>query len=535
MPTINKPALNALRTDLLDKAAADPSVKVDAKVLDQIVSIVGDRWFKSSASIADTLKGGNLLAEEKLALAKKGLDGKEKADVAALLDDPQFSKLLDPVSTNFLKALIGLESLKPVDAMGPATRVNTVSYLAPDSEVAAVSKMKQLIKGGQLKSYYDAATGAVDNPALKDEALKLFAALPKITVDSIDADKMVAYGLWTTAPRGIEEMQKSARYLPGRQVLVDTTVHANADDESTLLTYQENGTKARTYRAAIAGEEGDNFLVKVDGKDDPIKVAKSEIYKLNQPHAFPGDTVNLSGTIDYNDPFMKAKIAEAAVKMDELVGKLDFTKMATENASGFMTIFNRGQSAQKMVELQRQCVRVAHDVINMVYPDGSAERRPGCTGSGGAGRLAVNGSGVCYDQATVMLGVLNPFREMLGVDVKFISGGVYRHVRGPTDTSFMSQAHGWLELTYRPSMETRICDRTWCQPDQTMDKAYSRWGDRYPSSFYWGVKSADVKPTDVNCSGSVSVETFDRQFGTRGVDGRDHHMSDFQRNNRVDQ
>ncbi|MFH1810410.1 MAG: hypothetical protein ABIJ09_16835 [Pseudomonadota bacterium] len=528
MPVIQKPALRELATSLIARHDADPSTKVDTKVLDQIVSIVGDRFFSSSASIAAKLKDGNLMPEEKLALARKGLDAGEKADVKTLLEDAKFATLLDPVSTNFLKALIGAEPLRAIDTVGGTSRVNAVTFVPPDSEVAAVQKMRQLVTGGQLKSYYDAATGAVDNPALKEEALKLFADLPKITVDTIDADKMVALKLWSTKPRGIEEMQNSARYLPGRQVVVETNINADAFDERGLLSYKADGPKGRTYRATLAGEDGDNFLVKIDGKDDPVSVPKTEIYKLNQPHKFDGDVVRLSGTIDYNDPFMKAKIAEAAIKMDSLVGKLDFTKMATDGSGGMLTVFNRGASAQTMVELQRKCVRVTHDVINMVYPNGSAEKRPGCARGGNAGRLAVNGAGVCYDQATVMLGVLNPFREMLGVDVKFISGGVFRNVRDSNDKSFMGQAHGWLELTYRPSMETRICDRTWQQPDHTMDKAYSRWGDRYPSGFYWGVSSAPVKDSDTNFSGNVSVATFDRQFGTRGVDGRDNHMSNHQ-------
>ena len=42
----------------------------------------------------------------------------------------------------------------------------------------------------------------------------------------------VKAGLWTLAPRGINEMEKTARYLPGRQVLCETNVFAKVPAEN---------------------------------------------------------------------------------------------------------------------------------------------------------------------------------------------------------------------------------------------------------------------------------------------------------------
>jgi hypothetical protein len=169
----------------------------------------------------------------------------------------------------------------------------------------------------------------------------------------------------------------------------------------------------------------------------------------------------------------------------------------------------------------------------MKYPKGSVYNEPGRNSGSDAGRLAVRGIGSCYMQGSVMAGLLAPFRKSLGVDVQFISGGVYRNTKAsdPADKQFSSfnrEAHGWLQLTYRPSMELRICDRTWQQSDHPADRAYSKWGDRYPKTRYRGLATAEVSATDVNMSGNVSVATFDRQFGGRGVDGRDNHMSNNQ-------
>jgi hypothetical protein len=522
MPTIQKPALRELCKELINEHQRDPATKVDSKILDRIVAIVGDGASTTSASVADELRHGNLLPEEKVALARKGLDDSEKADIETLLTDRQMASLLDPVATNFLKALVGLEPLRPMDGISSTSRTTGVSTPVLSPAQKAVATMRQLVESGKLAKYYAAITGETPDPILKDKAMAIFRDLPKLN-SATTAEQMVALGLWTTAPRGLEEKQKSARYLPGRQVLVETTVHSDVFDDRTLLSYKEDGIEARTYRASLAGEDGDDFLVKVDGKRDPIRVPKTEIYRLNQPHVFEGDRLKIANC-DYNDPLTKAKLAEMAIEMDELVGQLDFTKMRTDAATGHASVWGRGSRARDMHEIQRACVRVVHDSIDMRYT-GHNDRQPGRSSGGGAGRQAIKGRGVCFEQSSVMCALLAPFSQMLGVDIQFISGGVYRHVRRGDTNPFRGGAHGWLQLTYRPSMEYRICDRTWRQPDKTMDRAYSRWGDRYPGGFYWGMKTAEVTDTDVNFSGDISVATFDRQFGAQGVDGRDNHMT----------
>ncbi len=522
MPTIQKPALRELCNELINQHQRDPSTKVDATILDRILSIVGDRDATSSASVADKLRHGNLLPEEKLALARQGLTTAEKSDIETLLKDPRLAPLMDPVATNFLKALVGLEPLRAMDGLGGDARVSGVSTPVLSPAQQAVATMRSLVETRQLSKYYAAITGEVTDPALKEKAMELFRNLPKINSATTGVE-MQKLGLWTTPPRGLEQMQRSARYLPGRQVMVETTVHSNVFDDRTLLSYKEDGVKARTYRATLVGEEGDNFLVEVDGKPDPISVPKTEIYKLNQPHLFEGDRLGIANC-DYNDPLVKAKLAEMAIKMDDLVGQLDFTKMKTDSGGGHAAVWGFGRGARNMHEIQRACVKVVHDSIDMRY-SGHNDRQPGRTSGGGAGRQAIKGRGVCYDQSGVNCALLAPFSKMLGVDIQFISGGVYRNVRNADANPFRGGAHGWLQLTYRPSMEHRICDRTWRQPDHAMDRAYSRWGDRYPGGFYWGVKSAPVVDTDVNFSGDVSVATFDRQFGSQGVDGRDNHMT----------
>lgn len=393
------------------------------------------------------------------------------------------------------------------------------AVVAPPAAVAAVRQMRELISSNRLAAHYEAAIGKEETP-LKTEAMALFKALPKLN-DKTTVEDMVAFGFWTKAPQGIEALQTSARYLPGRQIMVETTVDADASNEQTFLSYKEGGRKARTYRATLVGESGNNFLVKVDGRDEPLEFPKEHVYRLNQPHVFQGDSFSIGPKVDANSPFLKAKWAEAAIRMDALVGQIDFTR----NKAAPSNFWHASNASTGTCELQRKCVRVVHDVIDMKYPSGSVYQEPGRTSGGDAGRQAVRGIGVCYEQAAVMAAMLYPFRSLLGVDVQFISGSGYRHLTGPGKDPFNGPGHGWLQLTYRPSMEMRICDRTWMQPDHPADRAYSRWGDRYPGGHYWGLSQQNTTDTDVRMSGNLSVATFERQFGEQGRDGRDNHMS----------
>jgi hypothetical protein len=524
MPIQTKP-LRTLAAQLSAQRRADANAKASREVVEQILAIVGSTRSLSRATVAQRLRSAALTPEAKLSLVKSGLTATEAADVKALLANARLAQMFDASGTNLLKALVGLEPLRPdsFQLVAPPEPPK-VALNADAAALAAVRKFREVMGQGKLSAYYDAAIG-IGDANLKDEALRLFEALPKLN-GATTAAELVAYGLWTHKPKGLDQLEKAARYLPGRQILAPTTVHSNAFDADKFLSYlpeAQGGRPAVTYRATLVGEKDDDFLVKVDGKAEPLAISKEKIYDLNQPHQFQGDQVQLSGMVDYTSAFMKAKLAEAAIKIDPLVAQLDYTK-AQVKSGGLSSWFGFG-SSQKTSEIQRRCVKTIHDVIDMVYPDGETEQAPGRYRGRDAGRNAVKGSGVCYQQATVMLGMINPFRQALGVDVQFISGSVYRNVRTPDQNPFGAGGHGWLQITYRPSMEMRICDRTWNHADHPVDRAYSRWGDRYPAGAYEKRAVTKVKDSDLNFSGKVSAATFERQFGVQGQDGRENHMT----------
>ena len=556
-PSISKAAIK----DFYNEVVASPA-KLDGAGLDRLIAIVGDKRgglfssSKTSDDVAKELKSAPDL-ETKLAIAKNGLDKSERADLQALLADSSFAGKLDPVIGNFLKALVGLEPLQRVDTMSTTSTTASKVVADPGSpEVQAAGKLKDLIKTGKLQSYYDVMIGAVTNPALKAEAEALFKALPTVK-PGMSGDDFVKAGLWTMAPRGIDEMQKSARYLPGRQVLVKTTVHASLPAGWTpysggaanakIGTYDANGKTAVTHRATLVGDDPankNNFLVKVDGSDTPISLAKQNVFDQNQPHALERSAIKSANqrdvswghgkwSIDFSSPLAKAKLCEIALKMDEHVSKLDFTKVKTEPAGGAIgAIFGRGDVAKKMVELQKSCVETVFRSIDMKYPKGVPFTDPGRVNDRerDVAKHAIRGTGMCVQQSAVFGALLQPFMDVIGVDGQYRSGYCFRHITKPVDNVFNASesGHGWWQLTFRPSMEMTVTDRTWNQVNLPMDRAYGfPFGDRYATRNIDGYVPKPVGSTDVDVSGTVNAQSFERQFSKAG-DGRENHISNSQ-------
>jgi hypothetical protein len=533
--------------------------------------------------------------------------------VQALLNDDAFQKMLEPATQNFLRELIGLPKLappapapvvepvivpvvepvvvkppepvvvkapepvvvKPPEPVKPAFVVEpvvvkpavveakpvdkpvVVKLVADknDPAVQATAQLKELIKTNELKNWYDAVIGAVDNPALKAEAEALFAKLPVVR-PGLAAEELVKMGLWTSVPKGIAEMQKSARYLPGRQVLVETTCFAKVPERSDVTyeqqrrkigSYDPEGVKAVTYRGVLKGEDPkdtNRFIVAVDGPDGSpidVSVTKQSIFTHNQPHQLESRYIHSdtkrdlpynweSWQMDYAEPLARAKLCEIALKMDDFVQKLDFAHEKVESHG--TTVFGRGDVAGKMVDLQKKCVEVVFRSINMKYPreDGQDFTDPGRAGRAirDVARQAIKGTGMCVQQSTVFGGLMTPFMDMLGVDGQYRSGNCFRNIRGATNNVYApdnASGHGWWQVTFRPSMEMTVTDRTWDQVNLTLDRAYGfPYGDRYANMNITGFTPKATSATDVNVTGDVTVATMERQFSQAG-DGRENHIS----------
>jgi hypothetical protein len=346
-------------------------------------------------------------------------------------------------------------------------------------------------------------------------------------------------------------MQKSARYLPGRQLLVHTNVAASLPSDWTKFDasksahigqYDPTGPFTVTHRATLVGEDpqnAKNFLVHVDGRDAPLSMSKESIYALNQPQMSQNSDVKSSTErdvawggprwhIDYASPLAKAKLCEIALKMDLHVQQIDFTQ--TKPSGGMAHILRYGAMPQPTVALQKSCVEVVFRAIDMKYPRKEPFTDPGRVDDEerDVARQAIRGVGMCVQQSAVFGALLMPFLDILGIDAQYKSGRIFRAIDKPVNNVFSNNyatGHGWWQLTFRPSMEMTVADRTWNQVNQPLDRAYGfPFGDRHPSSNIAGYVNKPLSPTDVDVTGNARVDSVTRQVAQVG-DGRENHIS----------
>ncbi len=539
LPEIDEPAAKYIRQILArsEGAAREAALSIiSASLQTAAIENSADGQIALRARMArldDAIAAGPLPSQLLLSLisAELPLSRQDFVALSEKFSEPlvakQFSTLAGKAQTRFVDSLIR-EAAAARPTLRNAAGVTEEEMAAAAAQLASakeVGKLQAIIEARDLDKYYDAFIGHKGTPELKAEAEALFNALPALGPNST-AEDFVRAGLWAAAPAALDHLDNTARYLPGRRVLVRTNVepeYGNSYGASSFLSYKEGGPSAITYRARITAEDGDAFLVKVDGKEEPIRVPKSEIYALNQPHDISTAQKTSNGykignwwgtTANYESPLLKAKVAEAAIKMRGLVAQLDYSK----------------GDAGKTTKLQKQCVQIIHDVINMMYPEGNNLNANGRTHTNDAGRQAVRGIGMCREQASVMMAVLAPFTKALGVDVQFIDGRVYRnHSKGSEFFNQTGSDHGWLQVQYRPSMESYVIDRTWGQSSIELDRAYSKAGDRHPSAREQFMNQREVGASDLLFDGKTTVENAQTQFPKEGEKvGRENHMRNWQ-------
>lgn len=96
---------------------------------------------------------------------------------------------------------------------------------APLSPQEAVAQLARAIESGELRSLQLAVLGKGNHEKLRGTALRLFSSLPRICPATLlHPQQLVDVGLWSAVPAGWESMAASARYFPGRQVLVESLV-----------------------------------------------------------------------------------------------------------------------------------------------------------------------------------------------------------------------------------------------------------------------------------------------------------------------
>ncbi len=410
------------------------------------------------------------------------------------------------------------------NAARPQPRSDTLSALAKARLEAGESASEVFRTMGPefwndiYKAVIAGPTAPAETRAIAADALRLFASLPKITPE-MAPQELVEMGILKKLPDGWERMDQTPRYIPGRQVMVQTHINTNFGNPKSFGEYLATGSVGLTHRATLVGERGDNFLVEIDGRAEPVEISKQVVAALNQPQQYGGGKFSVNGVIvDYNDPYMKMNLYFAFTHLGKAIERMDFRQAFAKEANHEATI----TSKTEVFDLQQRLVSTLHNMVNMEY---SHDLNSGES----AARLAIKGSGQCYSQAAVMAALLAPFSKVIGIDVQYVNGQVYRDA-DPTRSGYPYNGsnHGWLQITYRPVGVTRITDRTWVQPNIGMDEAYSYIGDRVPRQLMpvngRDRAQASFSAADVDFSGQFVLPKKERSFGVRGVHDRSNHQ-----------
>mmetsp|Transcript_1114 Transcript_1114/g.2045 ORF Transcript_1114/g.2045 Transcript_1114/m.2045 type:complete len:206 (-) Transcript_1114:97-714(-) len=178
-------------------------------------------------------------------------------------------------------------------------------------------------------------------------------------------------------------------------------------------------------------------------KGGAVRVPFAQVEELNQPHLFSKDIVgNLEFEdglkCDYSSIDMKAKLYQICFLLEPLVKKLNFN--------------------EDCLETQLECVRVIRGCLDLItFNKGTekivvAERHK----VGSVAKLALFGQGNCHGCSSLISAFLLPFSKILGIDIKYRGG--FSFAGSKERVSNQIERHQWVELTFRPSMHTLICD-----------------------------------------------------------------------------
>lgn len=301
------------------------------------------------------------------------------------------------------------------------------------------------------------------NPALakKDKAvLDLLRSLPDISPDSIrnDPSVFVNLGIWDKLPDNLSSMWSSPRYFKGRRLLaaIPTNPEIGAPN---FLQFNPTSSQihASNYCELVSFDENINtFTLKMfgGGKVSNIKRSLEDILLLNQDQVYGKDDAGkliLEDGIraNYSNPLVKAKIYQIAMALKPIVEQLDFE-----------------QPTQTTQALQRAAVMTIRKCLNIIsFANGVDRDRVGRTDD--VGILAVNGQGQCHGLSSTMSSYLLVFSSLLGIDLQYRGGTSYGDKSGSLSNAV--EKHQWLQLTFRPAMDSFVCD-LWYQDAQKDDR-----------------------------------------------------------------
>lgn len=335
------------------------------------------------------------------------------------------------------------------------------------SDVArrAVARLKDLVLAGGFAraATIDRTTGELVDPEMR----ALFAALPALTAATAPED-IVDFGLLQRTPRGLSRALAEARYVYGRELFVETSVSYRVRDaQRPVGEYRFDAPRALTHRAKLVGEQGDNFVLELEGAPQLLRVAKADVFAWNEPRGVPPSGGIISGVlIDYNEPLMKAQICAGFIDNARAIEELDFALPEARVAASQERLLRR--------LALRQTTRFSGQ-------DGYSGNK--------AGALFTDGQATSFAQRAAAAGFLQAFARIVAFDVQVCNGRTLR-----TGTP-----HGFLVVTFRPSTYRVVCDPAWGEPATAAPVAFfgPGWGHDRRVVDFEGTQQITVYPESV--------------------------------------
>lgn len=276
---------------------------------------------------------------------------------------------------------------------------------------------------------------------------RIFTALPVIA-PGISQAHLVAAGLWTPEEAAILSAalpeNLGPRFFVGRHAAVMSSVISSRVEDGlrALESGNDGGFAYRTPNARISGFSGTDVLVQLEtlsGGTRETAVSGKHLVEQNNPTVFQqtacGRGIILEDGVKciWASTLLRARLCEMAITISEaLKNTVELRKIQTTSVLAIRRHLN---------------VTCLYDAVDRHrFVKGEVEK------------LMTFGCCHCHGLTSIMAAAVLPFSKMLGIDMRY-TGGYHAH-EGDLEICNNVERHQWLELSFRPTMETVVCDLT---------------------------------------------------------------------------
>lgn len=327
-----------------------------------------------------------------------------------------------------------------------ASLLSEAEHMQQPSSAAAGAWLRRAYEQQALPYFYACFLGK-GSIAARPLLTRIFAALP-VLAPGMTATDLVQAGLWTSEEASLLTTALSdnprPRFFVGRRAAVmSPLISPKVEHGLCALGVDNVGQPAyRTPNALISEFQGADILMQletVSGGTQEIIVSRKHLVEQNNPTIFQqtvcGRGIILEDGVKciWSSTLLRARLCEIAVAVSEVL-----------------------KDGTDLLDLQKQAVLAIRRHLNVTCLYDAVDRQRFAKGE--VEKLMTFGCCHCHGLTSIMAAAMLPFSEVLGIDMRY-TGGYHVHA-GDLEVHNDVERHQWLELTFRPSMQTVVCDLT---------------------------------------------------------------------------